>query len=171
MKFTIKQFFLLAVRISIQFLLLTISLKFFTYLLDPYSYSFASFVNNSPSLNKALYKKFVLGYGQMLYNQEVISILFFLFFLFITIFFFIKSKQSTLNYFLIIILLILIERLDLTNFNNPKFLGLIPEKICGDMKSYLLINGIAFLFLGIIFFLINFRICFLNKLKTNKIQK
>lgn len=157
MKPFIKQNSFLVIKLAITYILLTNSVKFFTYFFDPYSFRFASFVDENKSLENSVYKTIVFEYSKTLFNQEVVYFSFFILFLIVNMLLLAKAKHSTFSYFFIGIVLYLIQRLDLTKFNNPQFLGLIPKNICGDMKSYLFINGVVFLCLGIIFFLITFR--------------
>ncbi|MDE3184491.1 MAG: hypothetical protein KGM16_13820 [Bacteroidota bacterium] len=170
---SIKESSFLAIKLIITFLLLINSIKFFTYFFDPYSFSFASFVDENGSLNNAIYKKIVLEYSKILYNQEVVYFSFFVFFFLGSIFYLVKTKQSIFNYFLITIVLLLIQKVDLIKFNNPHFLALIPKNICGGIRNYLLINGLAFLLIGTIFFLVSFRIfpfSVLSSSNNNKIK-
>lgn len=142
--------------LSLQYLLLKNSLKFFTFLVEPYSFRFASFVYNFPSLNDEIRKKMIFDYGQMLYNREVISLIFFIIFLLIVFFFIYRRKYRLINYLVTLLSLILIERLDLIKFNNPGISGLIPEKVFNDIGLYFMINGIVYFFLGSILIYVSF---------------
>lgn len=158
MKSSIKQNFFLVIKLTITYILLINSVKFFTYILDPYSFRFVSFVEENDTLENPIYRKIVYEYSKTLFNQEVIYFSFFLIFLIGSMFLLARTKQSIFSYFFITIFLYLIQRLDIIKFNHPNFFAIVPKNICEGLRYYLMINGLIFLLIGMIFFLVNFRI-------------
>lgn len=158
MKPTIIQNSFLAIKLGITYILLTNSVKFFTYLFDPYSFRFVSLIDAKDYTEGSMYRLFILEYSKTLLNQEIVYFSFFILFLIGSMFLLAKTKHSIFSYFFIAILLYLVQRFDLTKFKTPHFFVVIPKNICKGLTYYLLINGLIFLLAGIVFFLVSFRL-------------
>lgn len=163
MKLIYKPDFILLGKMTIIFIFFVNSTKFFSFLFDPLSFSYASFALYTPKFEGVLYENLIANYHNILYTLNGIYFSTFLFFLIIMFLSYKRSKVSTINYILIIVVLTLIFKL-YVNFETPKFYGIIPFSVFSNLKSYLLINGLIFIILAFLLYFFTFRKYFFKEM-------
>ena len=156
MKLIYKPDFILLGKMTIIFILLINSIKYFAFLFDPLSFSYASFVFYTPKFEGILYENLIANYHNIVYTLNVIYFSIFPFFLIVIFFSYKRSKVPTINYILIMVVLALIFKV-YVNFEKPGFYFIIPFSFFDNLKSYLLINGLIFIIFALLLYFFTFR--------------
>lgn len=162
-----KSDFILLGKMTVMFIFLVNSAKFFSFFFDSLSFSYASFVLYTPKFEGKPYESLIANYHNILYTLNIVYLSTFLFFLIILFSSYKKRKISTINYILIIVILILIFKF-YRNFTAPNFYGIIPLSLFDSLKLYLFTNGLLFIIGALLLYFFTFgKFFFKNFTKGN----